>query len=229
MSRILPLIIVLSLFLTTWSRAQLLTPEKAVYTHTDSLRGSITPERAWWDLLKYDLTVIPSFNEKSLSGDNGITFKALSDGQTMQIDLQEPMNIKAITWGKKSLTFTREGNAFHVKFPKIIKAGSTETIRISWSGIPKVAVRPPWGGGWIWNLDEKGRPWMTVACEGLGASALVPLQGPPQRRTRLRRHHAHRRTRHPGRDRQRPPQRQKTQRQRHHHLDLVRHQPDQFI
>jgi len=176
MSRILPLIVAFSIFGFTATRAQLLTPEKAVYSHADSLRGSITPERAWWDLLKYDLTVIPSFNEKSLSGDNGITFKALSDGQTMQIDLQEPMNIKAITWGKKPLTFTREGNAFHVKFPKLIKAGSTETIRISWSGIPKVAVRPPWGGGWIWNLDEKGRPWMTVACEGLGASAWFPCK-----------------------------------------------------
>jgi len=73
-----------------------------------------------------------------------LTFAALTDGQLMQIDLQEPMTIKAITWHKKPVTYTREGNAFHVKFPKPIKAGSIETLDISYSGVPKVAVRPPW-------------------------------------------------------------------------------------
>jgi aminopeptidase N len=176
MSRILSLVLAFSIFYTLPADAQLLTPEKASYSHADSLRGSITPERAWWNLLRYDLSVTPDFNGKALQGENAITFTALADGQTMQIDLQEPMNIKTATWRKKPLTYTREGNVFHIKFPKTIKTGSTETIRISYSGVPKVAVRPPWGGGWIWNKDQQGRPWMTVACEGLGASAWFPCK-----------------------------------------------------
>ncbi|HXO75175.1 MAG TPA: hypothetical protein VN824_08080, partial [Puia sp.] len=176
MSRILLLLTAISLCGSLRTDAQLLTPEKATYTRADSLRGTITPERAWWNLLKYDLSVTPSFTEKSLSGTNSITFAAVTEGQLMQIDLQEPMTIKAITWHKKPVTYTREGNVFHVKFPKPIKAGSIETLDISYSGIPKVAVRPPWGGGWIWNKDEQGRPWMTVACEGLGASAWFPCK-----------------------------------------------------
>jgi aminopeptidase N len=176
MSRIILLLTVISLCGSLRTDAQLLTPEKASYTRADSLRGSITLERAWWNLLKYDLSVTPSFTDKSLSGTNAITFAALTDGQMMQIDLQEPMTIKTITWHKKPLTYTREGNVFHVKFPKSIKAGSIETLDISYSGVPKVAVRPPWGGGWIWNKDEQGRPWMTVACEGLGASVWFPCK-----------------------------------------------------
>jgi len=176
MGRILSLLTILSIFCCCGANAQLLTPEKSSYSHADSLRGSITPERAWWNLLKYELSVTPSFTERSLSGENAITFAVLTDGQNMQIDLQEPMTIKTISWRKKSLTFTREGNVFHVKFPKLLKAGSVETIVVAYSGVPKVAVRPPWGGGWIWNKDEKGRPWMTVACEGLGASAWFPCK-----------------------------------------------------
>ncbi len=80
------------------------------------------------------------------------------------------------TWRKKPLTYTREGNVFHIKLPKTIKAGSVETVVCRYEGIPKVAVRPPWGGGWIWNKDEKGRPWMTVADEGLGLSAWLPCK-----------------------------------------------------
>ncbi|MBS1662071.1 MAG: M1 family peptidase, partial [Bacteroidetes bacterium] len=174
MTRILTVLTLALISITT--NAQLLTPEKPNYTHADSLRGSITPERAWWNLIKYELSVTPDFNNKSLSGENAITFQATSDGQTMQIDLQEPLAIKTVTWNKKSLAFSRDGNAFLIKFPKPIKANTTETIRITYSGTPKVAVRPPWGGGWIWNKDAQGRPWMTVACEGLGASSWFPCK-----------------------------------------------------
>ncbi|MBS1932478.1 MAG: M1 family metallopeptidase, partial [Bacteroidetes bacterium] len=38
------------------------------------------------------------------------------------------------------------------------------------------AVRPPWDGGWIFAKDKLGRPWMSVACEGLGASVWYPCK-----------------------------------------------------
>jgi len=176
MSRLFTLVIFLCFFLSLSGQAQLLTPEKEAYSHADSLRGSIGPERAWWNLLKYELQVEPNFDSRSLKGTNAITFAATSDGQTMQIDLQEPMQLTGATWKKRPLKFTREGNVFHVEFPKTVKAGSVETIVLQYQGVPKVAVRPPWGGGWIWNKDEQGRPWMTVADEGLGLSSWLPCK-----------------------------------------------------
>lgn len=176
MRRILLLTAVPFLFACFAAQAQLLTPEKAVFTRQDSLRGSIGPERAWWNLLKYELSVTPDYAAKSVSGDNAITFSALTDGQTLQIDLQEPMKLLSVTWGRKKLTFTREGNAFHVQFPKKIKAGTVQTIVCRYEGNPQIAVRPPWGGGWIWTKDQQGRPWMTVADEGLGLSCWLPCK-----------------------------------------------------
>jgi aminopeptidase N len=176
MTRILLLFIATAFLAPRSGSAQLLTPEKNVYTHADSLRGSIGPERAWWNLLHYDLQVTPDYVNRTLKGENAIRFQALTDGQVMQIDLQEPMNILAITWGKKSLTYKREGNAFHVRFPKAIKAGSIETVLVKFEGAPKVATRPPWGGGWIWTKDEQGHQWMSVTCEGLGASVWFPCK-----------------------------------------------------
>ena len=175
MRRILSLIFT-STLLIQGINAQLLTPEKAVYSHADSLRGAVTPERAWWDLLKYEINVTPDYAARSVAGDNTITFKALTDGQTLQIDLQEPMKLESATWRKKPLKYTREGNVFHVHFPKTIKTGSVETIVLKYTGTPVVAVRPPWGGGWIWTKDAQGRPWMTVADEGLGLSCWLPCK-----------------------------------------------------
>jgi aminopeptidase N len=175
MSRILLLNAIFSFALNLSPRAQLLTPER-VFTHADTLRGSITPERAWWNLLKYELHVTPDFDKQTLEGENDITFQAIADGQTMQIDLQEPMVLLSATWGKKSLTFIREGNVFHVRWPKTLKTGETETIRLKFEGKPRVAVNPPWDGGWIWTKDKQGSPWMTVADEGLGASVWFPCK-----------------------------------------------------
>ena len=93
MRRILPLLAGFWLLSAIPAQAQLLTPEKETYAHEDSLRGSITPERAWWNLLRYELSVTPDFDAKSVHGENAISFAALQDGQTLQIDLQEPMKL----------------------------------------------------------------------------------------------------------------------------------------
>jgi aminopeptidase N len=175
MSRKLLLLTIFSFALGRQSHAQLLTPERT-FTRADTLRGSITPERAWWNLLKYELYVTPDYDKQTLSGENAITFQAIAEGQTMQIDLQEPMNLLSATWGKKSLSFVREGNVFHLHWPKPLKTGEIGTVRLKFEGKPRVAVNPPWDGGWIWAKDKQGRPWMTVADEGLGASVWFPCK-----------------------------------------------------
>lgn len=175
MSRKLLLLAAFSSFLVLVSQAQLLTPKRE-FTHADTLRGSITPERAWWNLLKYDLSVTPDYNDQTLTGENAITFQAIDAGQVLQIDLQEPMELLGATLGKKKLTYAREGNVYHLRLPKAMKTGDVETVTLRFRGKPRVAVRPPWDGGWIWTKDKQGRPWMTVADEGLGASCWFPCK-----------------------------------------------------
>lgn len=145
-------------------------------THQDTLRGSINAERDWWDVLHYAIEVTPDYNNKSIEGTNTITFKVLKPGSVMQIDLQEPMELKKAVWNKKELTYTREGNVFHLKFPSALKAGQEIVLQLSFAGFPRVAKRAPWDGGWIFTKDKLGRPWMTVACQGLGASVWYPCK-----------------------------------------------------
>ena len=77
------LLIAQSLLLTIFLTAQ----EKKVFTHADTLRGTITPQRAWWDVVKYDIAVRPDFESKTIQGNVIINFNAEKNGnQTMQID-----------------------------------------------------------------------------------------------------------------------------------------------
>ncbi|HEV3251054.1 MAG TPA: M1 family metallopeptidase, partial [Puia sp.] len=61
-------------------------------------------------------------------------------------------------------------------FPVLLAAGTADSIGIDFEGKPRIAVRPPWDGGWIFTKDELGRPWMSVACQGLGASVWYPCK-----------------------------------------------------
>ena len=63
------------------------------FTRQDSLRGSITPEREWWDLIAYRLHVKPDIEKQSLSGWKWVVFKPIDSTKRMQIDLQPPMQI----------------------------------------------------------------------------------------------------------------------------------------
>ena len=151
---------------------------KTHLTHQDTLRGSITPERKWWDVLYYDIAIQPSFNTKQLVGQNIITYRVLTSEHSnlMQIDLQKPLNIDSIIFNKlKKVSFTNKGNVWLVKLPRQ-NSLSVNSIAIYYSGNPHEAAMPPWDGGWVWTTDSLKRPWMTVACQGIGASIWYPCK-----------------------------------------------------
>ena len=150
--------------------------QKIQFNRQDSLRGSLNAERDGWDVDFYTIDVTPDFINRTIAGRTVIGFKITKPFSVMQLDLQEPMEITSITWRKKKLSYKREGNAWHVQFPEQLKNGRNETIVVFFSGKPRVAVRPPWDGGWIFQKDNLGRPWMSVACQGLGASVWYPCK-----------------------------------------------------
>jgi len=153
--------------------------QEKVFTHADSLRGTLGPERTWWDVQRYDVTIKPDFAKKYTSGKNLITYKVVKDNYplVMQIDLKMPLNIDSIVYnGKRKLNYKRDGNAFHVQTVKQAK-GSINTVMVYFSGNPVIGVRPPWNGGWTFTTDSLGRPWMTVTCQGdAGASIWYPCK-----------------------------------------------------
>ena len=148
------------------------------FTRADTLRGSITPERAWWNVLHYAITVKPDFTTKTFSGSNEIKYQVINDSMPayLQIDLQEPMIIDSILFNdSQKLAFTKDGNVWHVAVPKQ-KKSSVGAVLIYYHGKPREAVNPPWDGGWIWTKDSLDNPWMSVACQGLGASVWYPCK-----------------------------------------------------
>jgi aminopeptidase N len=144
------------------------------YTRADTLRGSITKERAWWNVLHYDLHV--SFNpvERSIEGWNNISYQIIKPATSMQIDLQTPMQIDSVIQDGKRREFVRDGNAWFITLNADQQAGTTRELSVYYSGNPHVSKQPPWDGGVVWSKDRQGNPWITVACQGFGASVWYP-------------------------------------------------------
>jgi aminopeptidase N len=148
--------------------------QQSAFTEQDTLRGSITAERAWWDLTFYHLDVAVSPDTKFIEGTNTIRYKVLKPYQVMQIDLQQPLEILSITQHGDTLAFTRNGNAHFIDLEKPQRPGDTNELIIAYSGHPKEAVRAPWDGGFSWKQDDNGKPFIATSCQGLGASVWWP-------------------------------------------------------
>ena len=145
------------------------------FTRQDTLRGSITTERAWWDLNYYHLDITVNPKTQYIKGKNTIHYTILNSYQTLQIDLQSPMKLtKAIQDGKK-LEVRSDGNAHFIKLKKAQnRIGSVELIEIFYEGKPREAINAPWDGGISWKKDSNGVDFIASSCQGLGASVWWP-------------------------------------------------------
>lgn len=145
-------------------------------TKADSLRGSLTLERAWWEVVHYNLNVTVMPEDSSINGYNEITYRVTDEPHRLQIDLQDPLTIDEIKQDGKSLSFERvkDSYAYFVDVPGDLEEGSTHTVSVYYQGDPKIAENAPWDGGFVWAQDSLGNPWIATANQGLGASVWWP-------------------------------------------------------
>lgn len=178
------LLIVTAFFTVTQTSAQ-------TYTRKDSLHGGLRFERTCFDVLEYDLNIKINPDEKYISGSNWITFKVVENTKRIQVDLFENMKVDSIFilnkpikylaldsihLPAKKLNYQREYNAVFVDFPEELEKGSTEHLAFYYSGKPLEAKNAPWDGGFVFNRDKNGKPFIGVAVQGTGASLWYPCK-----------------------------------------------------
>jgi len=164
------------LYFTCISSSQFIAPAMRTFSRQDSLRGSVTPERAWWDLKYYHLDIEVKPSDSTISGTNTVIYSVLKSSDVMQIDLQEPLNILKAEQNGKQLTLKREGNVYWISMAEKQEPGKINSVILTYDGKPKVSRRPPWEGGITWKKDSAGKPFIASACQGDGASLWWPCK-----------------------------------------------------
>jgi aminopeptidase N len=130
--------------------------------------------RSCFDVYHYELNVDVDPAKKYLAGKVIVSSKAVSDFDTLQLDLYKNMKINAIESKGQALSYKREEGAIFIKMPQTIRQGEKFDITVTYEGKPTTARRPPWDGGFVWKKDKNGNPWIGVACESEGSSMWWP-------------------------------------------------------
>lgn len=157
--------------------AQIVNPIQS--TRQDSLRGAITPQRAWWDLQHYHLQVKVEPDQKFISGINTMTYKVTGAQNLLQIDLQAPMVLEKVIQNQVELNYEQEGSAYFITLKDLQSIDSTYSIELHFSGKPVIAIRPPWDGGLTWSEDSNGLPFIANSNQGIGSSIWWPNRDHP--------------------------------------------------
>ncbi len=150
--------------------------QKNNFTKQDTLRGSITKERIWWDLTYYHLDIQVFPETKSIKGKNTVKYTVLRPYKVLQIDLQAPLKITRVLQMDRELKVVSQGNAHFIHLLRDQKVGDSNEIVVYYEGTPKEAVRAPWDGGFSWKKDKKGNHFIATSCQGLGASVWWPTK-----------------------------------------------------
>ncbi len=167
-------IIIIILSFTYSVNAQGILSDKNDFNRQDTLRGSITKERIWWDLTYYHLEITVDPEKRTIYGSNEISYEVIEPYHEMQIDLQQPLILTRAEQNGKDLEIRHDGNAHFIKLKDTQIKGENNKIKVFYEGKPRVAVRAPWDGGISWERDENGNHFIASSCQGLGASVWWP-------------------------------------------------------
>jgi len=145
-----------------------------IANHQSDLRGSLTPERLWWNLLHYHLDIKVEPSAQSISGGNTIKYEVLSAQKRLQIELQPPMVLDKVIQDGNPLKVDQDGYSYFIHTKSSQTIGSTQQLTLYFHGKPKIAVKAPWDGGLTWSKDENGLDFIASSNQGIGASIWWP-------------------------------------------------------
>ncbi len=125
------------------------------------------------NVLSYDISLTVNPSTKLISGANNIRFLVLKPGDICVFKLAPNLKLLSID---KQISFQRIQERILVNLPQNVSKGDTLSFKFVYEGTPQVAKNAPWDGGFVWQQDSSGNPWVGMACEGIGAHSWLPCK-----------------------------------------------------
>ena len=151
-----------------WLRAQIL----------DS-GGRLRPLQAAYDVRRYDLEVAIDPAAKRIRGRNVATVVATAPLGRFEIQLDGRLEVASAAVDGGPARFTHADGLVSVALEAPWAAGERHAVALAYAGRPKVAARPPWLDGMVWEKTPSGAPWLGVTTQGDGADDWWPCKDHP--------------------------------------------------
>ena len=140
--------------------------------------GPLKPEQANMDIRHYTLSLLVDPLGKNIKGYTEVSLVLVKPAETILLDLVQQMKVEKILADGKPVKFTHENDLIRIQTPAFFSAGK-HLLKISYAGEPPVAKRAPWEGGFQWEKDSTGNPWIAITCQSEGGKIYFPCKDHP--------------------------------------------------
>lgn len=146
--------------------------------------GPLSANQAAYDVQSYDINVRVNPAEQSIEGTVIVMAKIVNPTNVLDLDLENVFTVTDVSVigaaGKASkLKFDRPDGKILAWFPLTKQVGESVSVRVTYFGKPRVAPRPPWVGGFMWEKTADGSPWISIATQNDGADTWLPVKDHP--------------------------------------------------
>ncbi len=140
--------------------------------------GKLLPLQAIIDIRHYTIALDVDIPQKAIKGYTEVSLNLSKKTDTILLDLIHLYTVTTIKADNKKVLFTQNDDKIFITSAAGFTAGSHK-INIEYNGIPPVAVRPPWNGGFTWTKDINGNDWVAINIQGEGGKMYFPCKDHP--------------------------------------------------
>ncbi len=140
--------------------------------------GKLKPLQAIMDIRHYDVTLDVDIANKTIQGNTLVTMILSTSTDTILLDLVHLLKVNKILVNKKAVSFEQKDDKIYIHSATGFKAGK-QMVDIHYGGVPPVAVKPPWLGGFTWSKDSSGNDWVSINIQKEGGRMYFPCKDHP--------------------------------------------------
>jgi aminopeptidase N len=140
--------------------------------------GKLKPLQAIMDIRHYDVTLDVDISNKTIQGNTLVTMNLSTSTDTILLDLVHLLKVNKILVNKKAVSFEQKDDKIYIHSSTGFKAGK-QMVDIHYGGVPPVAVKPPWLGGFTWAKDSSGNDWVSINIQKEGGRMYFPCKDHP--------------------------------------------------
>ncbi len=143
--------------------------------------GVLHPAQAAYDVNYYDLSFDVAPDQQFFTAVSIAHLSILSPLDSIRLDLVDTFEVeKALVNGIDS-QFSHQEDVLMIGAPLDVSEEMVE-VEVHYSGHPPVAANPPWDGGFTWERDSSGNPWVGMSSANEGGKVFFPCKDHPSDR-----------------------------------------------
>jgi aminopeptidase N len=140
--------------------------------------GKLNPLQAIIDIRHYSIELDVDIAKQSIAGFTEVNLNISQKTDTLLLDLIHLYKVTNIEVNGKNSLFSQKDDKIFITSNVGFEIGN-KIVKIEYTGVPPVAIRPPWDGGFTWAKDVAGNDWISINIQGEGGKMYFPCKDHP--------------------------------------------------